>query len=87
MDGAITVEEIKVDPPKASEVRIKMLCASICHTDILCCNGIPIVCPLRNCIHFHKVLNNHAYNNLLLHYYNFSLCFLVFLDMKGLGKL
>ncbi|KAL4561291.1 hypothetical protein LXL04_033455 [Taraxacum kok-saghyz] len=40
--GAITVEEIKVDPPKASEVRIKMLCASICHTDILCCNGIPL---------------------------------------------
>ncbi|KAI3511376.1 hypothetical protein L1887_18529 [Cichorium endivia] len=39
--GAITVEEINVDPPKASEVRIKMLCASICHTDILCCNGIP----------------------------------------------
>ncbi|KAI3826757.1 hypothetical protein L1987_00810 [Smallanthus sonchifolius] len=40
--GAIAVEEIKVDPPKAMEVRIKMLCASICHTDILCCNGIPI---------------------------------------------
>ncbi|KAF5822686.1 putative alcohol dehydrogenase [Helianthus annuus] len=40
--GAIVVEEIKVDPPKATEVRIKMLCASICHTDILCCNGMPI---------------------------------------------
>ncbi|KAI3683268.1 hypothetical protein L1987_83771 [Smallanthus sonchifolius] len=40
--GAIAVEEIKVAPPKAAEVRIKMLCASICHTDILCCNGIPI---------------------------------------------
>ncbi|KAK1413546.1 hypothetical protein QVD17_35321 [Tagetes erecta] len=40
--GAIAVEEIKVDPPKASEVRIKMLCASICHTDIFCCNGIPV---------------------------------------------
>ncbi|XP_023751020.1 alcohol dehydrogenase 1 [Lactuca sativa] len=39
--GAITVEEIKVDPPKALEVRIKMLCASICHTDILACNGMP----------------------------------------------
>ncbi|GJW57302.1 alcohol dehydrogenase-like 1 protein [Tanacetum coccineum] len=33
--GVITVEEINIDPPKASEVRIKMLCASICHTDIL----------------------------------------------------
>ncbi|KAJ0957554.1 putative alcohol dehydrogenase [Helianthus annuus] len=40
--GAIVVEEIMMDPPKATEVRIKMLCASICHTDILCCNGIPI---------------------------------------------
>ncbi|KAL8262678.1 hypothetical protein R6Q59_024027 [Mikania micrantha] len=40
--GPITVEEIKVDPPKAGEVRIKMLCASICHTDILYCNGIPV---------------------------------------------
>ncbi|XP_076916516.1 alcohol dehydrogenase 2-like [Bidens hawaiensis] len=40
--GAITAEEIRVDPPKAMEVRIKMLCASICHTDILCCNGVPI---------------------------------------------
>ncbi|KAM7480716.1 hypothetical protein LguiB_005299 [Lonicera macranthoides] len=36
------VEEIKVDPPKSSEVRIKMLCASLCHTDILCCNGLPV---------------------------------------------
>ncbi|KAI3683269.1 hypothetical protein L1987_83772 [Smallanthus sonchifolius] len=42
--GAIAVEEIKVDPPKAAEVRIKMLYASICHTDILCFNGIPTVC-------------------------------------------
>ncbi|KAJ0948679.1 putative alcohol dehydrogenase [Helianthus annuus] len=40
--GAIAVEEIKVDPPKASEVRIKMLYASVCHTDILCCKGLPI---------------------------------------------
>ncbi|KAJ9558622.1 hypothetical protein OSB04_013236 [Centaurea solstitialis] len=42
LGGPVTVEEIKVDPPKASEVRIKMLCASICHTDILCCNGFPV---------------------------------------------
>ncbi|KAG5559067.1 hypothetical protein RHGRI_008848 [Rhododendron griersonianum] len=38
----LKVEEIQVDPPKASEVRIKMLCASLCHTDVLCCNGLPI---------------------------------------------
>ncbi|KAI5669323.1 hypothetical protein M9H77_19176 [Catharanthus roseus] len=36
------VEEIQVDPPKASEVRIKMLCASLCHTDFLACNGLPV---------------------------------------------
>ncbi|KAL0307631.1 UNVERIFIED_CONTAM: 8-hydroxygeraniol oxidoreductase [Sesamum angustifolium] len=39
----LQVEEIQVDPPKSSEVRIKMLCASMCHTDILCCNGFPAV--------------------------------------------
>ncbi|CAK9166012.1 unnamed protein product [Ilex paraguariensis] len=38
----LKVEEIQVDPPKSSEVRIKMLCASLCHTDILCCNGFPV---------------------------------------------
>ncbi|XP_011081820.1 alcohol dehydrogenase-like 1 [Sesamum indicum] len=37
----LQVEEIQVDPPKPTEVRIKMLCASMCHTDILCCNGFP----------------------------------------------
>jgi len=30
----VTIEEVQVDPPKATEVRVKMLCASICHTDI-----------------------------------------------------
>ncbi|KAL8202106.1 hypothetical protein R6Q57_011253 [Mikania cordata] len=40
--GPVTVEEIKVDPPQVGEVRIKMLCASICHTDVLCCKGFPI---------------------------------------------
>lgn len=39
----LQVEEIQVDPPKAGEARIKMLCASMCHTDILCCNGLPVV--------------------------------------------
>ncbi|XP_071691007.1 alcohol dehydrogenase 2-like [Rutidosis leptorrhynchoides] len=42
LGGPINVEDIYVDPPKGSEVRIKMLCASICHSDILCCNGVPI---------------------------------------------
>lgn len=40
---AVKVEEITVDPPKSTEIRIKMLCASICHTDLLYCYGSPIV--------------------------------------------
>uniref|UniRef100_M1B714 Alcohol dehydrogenase n=1 Tax=Solanum tuberosum TaxID=4113 RepID=M1B714_SOLTU len=37
----IKIEEIQVDPPKSNEVRIKMLFASLCHTDILASNGYP----------------------------------------------
>ncbi|PWA69594.1 alcohol dehydrogenase 1 [Artemisia annua] len=42
LGGPVIVEEITVDPPKASEARIKMLCSSICHTDILCRKGFPL---------------------------------------------
>ncbi|PWA91359.1 alcohol dehydrogenase 1 [Artemisia annua] len=42
LGGPVVLEEIRVDPPKASEVRIKMLCASLCHTDVLCTKGFPI---------------------------------------------
>lgn len=37
------VEEIQVEPPKATEVRVKMLYASICHTDVLSSKGFPLV--------------------------------------------
>ncbi|XVE90394.1 hypothetical protein DITRI_Ditri20bG0074200 [Diplodiscus trichospermus] len=37
----LKVEEIQVDPPKSSEVRVKMLCSSVCHTDILSTTGFP----------------------------------------------
>ncbi|WJX57479.1 hypothetical protein P8452_43036 [Trifolium repens] len=37
----VTVEEIQVDPPKENEVRVKMLCASLCHTDISSIQGFP----------------------------------------------
>ncbi|XP_028763358.1 alcohol dehydrogenase class-3 isoform X4 [Neltuma alba] len=37
----VKVEEIQVDPPKASEARVKMLYASLCHTDILRSRGCP----------------------------------------------
>ncbi|VVA92190.1 unnamed protein product [Arabis nemorensis] len=31
---AFVIEEIQVDPPQAYEVRIKILCTSLCHTDV-----------------------------------------------------
>ncbi|WVZ55783.1 hypothetical protein U9M48_006402 [Paspalum notatum var. saurae] len=30
----LTIEEIVVDPPKVYEIRIKIICTSLCHTDI-----------------------------------------------------
>ncbi|KAH7524347.1 hypothetical protein FEM48_Zijuj06G0109800 [Ziziphus jujuba var. spinosa] len=30
----LVIEEIQVDPPKAWEVRIKIICTSLCHTDV-----------------------------------------------------
>ncbi|GMJ12217.1 hypothetical protein like AT1G22440 [Hibiscus trionum] len=39
---ALELEEIQVEPPKSFEVRLKMLCASVCHTDMLFANGFPI---------------------------------------------
>ncbi|CAK7345733.1 unnamed protein product [Dovyalis caffra] len=37
----LKVEEIQVEPPKSFEIRVKMLLASLCHTDILCTKGFP----------------------------------------------
>ncbi|CAA0396088.1 unnamed protein product [Arabidopsis thaliana] len=31
---ALVIEEIHVDPPQAYEVRIKIICTSLCHTDV-----------------------------------------------------
>ncbi|KAK3020308.1 hypothetical protein RJ639_046520 [Escallonia herrerae] len=39
---AVKVEEIEVDRPNWGEVRIQMLFASLCHTDVLCCHGFPV---------------------------------------------
>ncbi|XWS65030.1 hypothetical protein CRYUN_Cryun05aG0055500 [Craigia yunnanensis] len=41
-DEPLKVEEIQVEPPKSSEVRVKILYASVCHSDILFSNGFPI---------------------------------------------
>ena len=30
----LAIEEIVVDPPKAYEIRIKIVCTTLCHTDI-----------------------------------------------------
>ncbi|KAG9454498.1 hypothetical protein H6P81_007402 [Aristolochia fimbriata] len=37
----VVIEEIEVEPPKRSEVRLKMLCSSLCHTDLLAHKGFP----------------------------------------------
>uniref|UniRef100_A0A453IZ35 Uncharacterized protein n=1 Tax=Aegilops tauschii subsp. strangulata TaxID=200361 RepID=A0A453IZ35_AEGTS len=30
----LAVEEVVVDPPKAHELRIKIVCTSLCHSDV-----------------------------------------------------
>ena len=35
----LKVEEVQVDPPNSTQVRVKMLYASMCHTDITYWNG------------------------------------------------
>lgn len=42
-ENDVNVEDIEVHPPKSTEVRVKMICASICHTDLLRANGFPLV--------------------------------------------
>ncbi|CAK7345735.1 unnamed protein product [Dovyalis caffra] len=41
MGESVKVEEIQVEPPKSYEIRVKMILASLCHTDILCTKGFP----------------------------------------------
>ncbi|KAJ8761713.1 hypothetical protein K2173_004489 [Erythroxylum novogranatense] len=38
----LKVEDIQVELPKSSEIRVKMLYASVCSSDILCTKGFPI---------------------------------------------
>ncbi|KAE8789404.1 Alcohol dehydrogenase-like 2 [Hordeum vulgare] len=54
----LVVEEIVVDPPKAHEIRMKVICTSLCHTDITFWRGkedfpIPPVFP--------RILGHEAY--------------------------
>ncbi|KAG2411341.1 hypothetical protein I3760_Q009500 [Carya illinoinensis] len=39
---ALKLEEIKIEPPKSTEVRVKILYASVCHTDLLYTKGFPV---------------------------------------------
>ncbi|CAN1765447.1 Aliphatic (R)-hydroxynitrile lyase [Linum perenne] len=38
-EDTVEVKEIQVDPPQNVEIRVKMLCASVCRTDILTIEG------------------------------------------------
>ncbi|KAF8380696.1 hypothetical protein HHK36_028186 [Tetracentron sinense] len=38
----LTIEDIQVEAPQSSEVRVKMLRASLCHTDMMSWNGYPL---------------------------------------------
>ncbi|MEX1258228.1 MAG: Zn-dependent alcohol dehydrogenase [Gemmatimonadota bacterium] len=41
------VEEVELDPPKASEIQIRMAAAGVCHSDLSALNGtIPVEFPL-----------------------------------------
>jgi len=43
----IQVEDVQLDPPKAGEVKIKMLATGVCHSDLSATNGtIPLPLPL-----------------------------------------
>ena len=59
-DEPLKVEEIQVEPPKSSEVRVKILYASVCHTDLLFANGFPIVStPLHH--HLYSLISYSFY--------------------------
>ncbi|KAG8235379.1 hypothetical protein J437_LFUL009238 [Ladona fulva] len=38
--GSLKIEEVKVDPPKAGEVRVKILATGVCHTDLYTLSGL-----------------------------------------------
>ena len=45
----LSIEEIEVHPPKAGEVRVKMVATGVCHTDAFTLSGASAssVCPAR----------------------------------------
>ncbi|KAM4076779.1 hypothetical protein ACJW30_12G090300 [Castanea mollissima] len=79
----VKVEEIQVEPPKSSEVRVKILYASVCHTDLLFFKGFPI--PL-----FPRVLGHEGvgkkYIYLLWYRHCIDLTFLLGISLHPLKK-
>ncbi|CAN6313776.1 unnamed protein product [Urochloa humidicola] len=50
----LAIEEIVVDPPKAHEIRIKIVCTSLCHSDITFWRG-------KMATVFPRILGHEAY--------------------------
>ena len=45
--NTITVQDVNLDPPKASEVKVKMAATGVCHSDLSVINGtIPAALPM-----------------------------------------
>jgi Zn-dependent alcohol dehydrogenase len=42
----LAIEEIVVDPPRAYEIRIKIVCTTLCHTDITFWQAKVKWCPM-----------------------------------------
>jgi aryl-alcohol dehydrogenase/geraniol dehydrogenase (NAD+) len=42
----LTLEDIDVAPPRADEVRVRMVATGICHTDIVCRDAFPVPMPM-----------------------------------------
>ena len=46
-EGKYGVEEVKLDPPQAGEVKIKMGATGVCHSDLSVINGVlPLPSPI-----------------------------------------
>lgn len=86
-DEALKMEEIQVEAPKSSEVRVKMVYASVCHTDIsLAAKGFLIVSPLLSSplprsLHFVNVRHCSLRFNLSINSFSHGLW-----GMKASGK-
>lgn len=42
----LTIEEVRISPPKGEEVLVRMVGVGVCHTDIACRDGFPVPLPI-----------------------------------------